>query len=353
VRNAYELNCITPPHILNRLAESDRADVREAATRTLLATTQLRGERTLRTTLAATVASPTHGRRTIFDAEHRESLTSAEVKRTETGPPSADDSVNRAFDGLGATRNFYAEVLERDSIDGMGMRLDGYVHYGDQYDNAFWDGQRMIFGDGDGVVFTDFTGSLDVIGHELTHGVTQTTAGFLYHEQPGALNESISDVFGSLIKQWSLNETAAEADWLIGTDIFTPDRAGDGLRSMKAPGTAYDNPLMGKDPQPAHMRDFVVLPDTARGDNGGVHINSGIPNHAFYLTAINIGGNAWEVPGHIWYQALKASAPTTNFQRFADITSAVAAQLYGNDARKAVVDGWHQVGITVRAARGA
>lgn len=351
MRNGYELNCITPPHILIRLAESDRADVREAATRTLLATTQLRGERTLRTTLAATQASPTHGRRTIFDAEHRESLTRAEVKRTETGPPSADDSVNRAFDGLGAARSFYAEVLERNSIDGKGMRLDGYVHYGDQYDNAFWDGQRMIFGDGDGVVFTDFTGSLDVIGHELTHGVTQTTADLTYHEQPGALNESISDVFGSLIKQWTLDETAAEADWLIGADIFTPDRAGDALRSMKAPGTAYDNPMMGKDPQPAHMRDFVVLPDTARGDNGGVHINSGIPNRAFYLTAINIGGNAWEAPGHIWYQALQASTPTTDFQRFADITSATAAQLYGNDARTAVVDGWRQVGITVRAAR--
>jgi Zn-dependent metalloprotease len=353
MRHGYELNCITPPHILNRLSESDRADVREAATRTLLATTELRGERTLRTTLAATTASPTHGRRTIFDAEHRESLTNAKVKRTETGPPSEDDSVNRAFDGLGATRSFYDEVLQRNSIDGMGMRLDGYVHYGDQYDNAFWDGQRMVFGDGDGVVFTDFTGSLDVIGHELTHGVTQTTAGLVYHEQPGALNESISDVFGSLVKQWTLNQTAAEADWLIGTDIFTPDRAGDALRSMKAPGTAYDDPLMGKDPQPAHMRDFVALPDTARGDNGGVHINSGIPNHAFYLTAVNIGGNAWEAPGHIWYQALMASTPTTNFQRFADITSAIAAQLYGDDAREAVGDGWRQVGITVRAARGA
>ncbi|MGE2717264.1 M4 family metallopeptidase [Mycolicibacterium litorale] len=336
-----------PPHILDHLAESPDPAVREAARRTLVASAQLRGARSARSAPGADLATPTRGRRTIFDAQHRESLVDAELMRTETAPPSADPAVNQAFDGLGATRQFYAEVLHRDSIDGMGMRLDGYVHYGDQFNNAFWDGRHMVFGDGDSVMFTDFTASLDVIGHELTHGVTQMTAGLTYHNQPGALNESMSDVFGSLIKQWSLDQTAEEADWLIGAEIFTPSHAGDALRSMKDPGQAYDNPTMGKDPQPGHMTDFMVLPDTARGDWGGVHINSGIPNRAFHLAAVNIGGQAWKAPGHIWYEALKASSRTTDFQQFADTTAAKAAQLYGPDAQDAVTDAWGQVGITV------
>ena len=160
----------------------------------------------------------------------------------------------------------------------------------------------MVFGDGDGLTFTDFTKSLDVIGHRLTHGVTEHAAGLEYHIEPGALNESMSDVIGSLVKQWSLKQTVDQADWLIGAEIFTPDVQADALRSMKAPGTAYDNADFGKDPQPDHMSRFVHLPDTEDGDFGGVHINSGIPNKAFYLVATGIGGNAWQAPGHIWYR---------------------------------------------------
>lgn len=102
------------------------------------------------------------------------------------------------------------------------MRLDATVHYGEHYDNAFWDGQRMVFGDGDGVVFGDFTACVDVIGHELSHGVTQFTAGLAYHDQSGALNESLSDVFGSLVKQYALRQNADEADWLIGAGLLAP-----------------------------------------------------------------------------------------------------------------------------------
>ena len=344
---ARELNCIVPPHLLDRLVQSEDPAVRDSAMRTLVASAQLRGKRSVMPSVAVALATPAQGRRTIFDAHHRESLSGAEVKRTESSPAAPDDVVNRAFDGFGATRKFYQDVLGRDSIDGMGMRLDGYVHYGDRFNNAYWDGRHMVFGDGDGTMFTDFTKSLGVIGHELTHGVTENTAGLEYHNQSGALNESISDVFGSLVEQWSLNQTAEQASWLIGPEIFTPGFAGDALRSMKDPGRAYDNPTMGKDPQPAHMDHYVVLPDTARGDNGGVHVNSGIPNKAFYLTAINIGGRAWEAPGHIWYESLKASNSTTEFQQFAETTAAKAAQLYGQDARRAVVDAWQQVGIRV------
>ena len=301
------INCITPPHILKKLLENPDNRIRDAALRTLLSTSRLRGERAVRGLVASAAAVSAHGRRTIFDCANSTFLPSATVERTEDGPASADKSVNRAFEGLGSTRDFYKDVFDRDSLDGRGMRLNGYVHYGAGYNNAFWDGGQMVFGDGDGVLFTDFTRSLDVIAHELTHGVTEFTSGLEYHNQPGALNESMSDVFGSLVKQWVRKETADQADWLIGADIFTPEIDADALRSMKAPGKAYNNPQFGRDPQPDHMSKFVMLPDTDEGDWGGVHINSGIPNKAFYLTAIGIGGYAWEAPGHIWYAALEGS----------------------------------------------
>ena len=271
------------------------------------------------------------------------------MARTEDGEDSADESVNRAFKGLGLTREFFSAVFDRNSIDDRGMRLDGYVHRGRNYNNAFWDGREMVFGDGDGVLFADFTASLDVIAHELAHGVTEHVAGLVYSMQPGALNESMSDVFGSLVKQWALGQTAEQADWLIGAEIFTPGVGADALRSMKALGKAYDNPRFGKDPQPDHMGKFVQLPDTEDGDFGGVHINSGIPNKAFYVVAMEIGGPAWDAPGHIWYEALKASNEKTQFQQFADATYLKAGQLYGTGSaqQQAVVEGWREVGLRI------
>src|SRR4051794_23839730 len=355
-RNCRCLNCIMPPHILHRLLESDNEDVRKAALNTLLSTERLRGQRSIRSAVGIGVATaPTSGRRSIFDCKGSTRLQSAKLVRTEQGPASRDPSVNQAFDGLGATRDFYQKVFNRNSIDGVGMRLDGYVHRGTHYNNAFWDGQEMVFGDGDGVLFTDFTGSLDVIAHELTHGITEHTAGLEYHNQSGALNESISDVFGSLVKQWKLRQSAKDADWLIGAEIFTPGLKGDALRSMKAPGSAYDSPELGKDPQPDHMSKYARLPDTEEGDFGGVHINSGIPNKAFYVTAINIGGSAWEAPGLIWYESLRASNTTTDFQEFADTTAAKAGQLYGAKSKEqeAVTDAWAEVGIRITSPSAA
>jgi len=348
--------CITPPYLLEHLLTSSDPEVRAAAARTLAGSVELRVRREVTTTLAPEAVVPqaaesAGGARSIYDAQHQES-TSGPLVRGEDGPAVDDASVNQAFDGLGVTRQFYADVLGRDSIDGNGGALDGYVHYGRAFNNAFWDGSQMVFGDGDGQIFADFTGSLDVIGHELTHGVTEALAGLEYHLQPGALNESISDVFGSLVKQFSRNQTADEADWLIGDDIFTPDFAGDALRSLKAPGTAYDNATFGKDEQPAHMDDFVVLPDTAAGDWGGVHTNSGIPNHAFYLVATAIGGYAWEAAGHIWFEALAASTPKTDFTQFARNTLTRATLVFGESSSQAqaVRDGWSQVGIALDEA---
>jgi len=243
--------------------------------------------------------------------------------------------VDEAYDYLGATFDFYADAYGRNSIDNENMPLDATVHYGRNYDNALWDGHRMIFGDGDTVTFDRFTIAVDVIGHELTHGVTQHDSGLIYSEQSGALNESISDVFGSLVKQSRLNQTADQADWLIGVGLLI---GGDALRSMKEPGAGFD-------PQPSHMRDYV---DTIK-DNGGVHINSGIPNHAFYLAAVGIGGYAWQGAGLIWYLTLPLVPPTAQFQDFASLTLATAQQLFGVNSTEyeAIGAAWAEVGIRV------
>jgi Zn-dependent metalloprotease len=343
------LNCVTPPYILRRLVDSDDAQIREAALSTLLATAQLRGERELRGSFTGIGAAPVDGRRSIFDCANTTFLSRAKLARSESDAAVTDESVNRGYDGFGIIRDFYRDVFGRNSIDDKGMRLHGYVHRGVRYNNAFWDGQEMVFGDGDGLVFTDFTGSLDVIGHELAHGVTEYTAALEYHGQSGALNESMSDAFGSMIKQWHLRQTAADADWLIGPDVFTPGVEADALRSMKAPGTAYDNKDFGKDPQPDHMDRYVKLPDTDEGDNGGVHINSGIPNKAFFLVATKIGGYSWEAPGHIWYEALRASHAQTVFQDFADTSYHKAGELYGEGGtqQQAVLEAWSEVGIAI------
>jgi Zn-dependent metalloprotease len=243
-------------------------------------------------------------------------------------------------------------VYQRNSIDGNGMRLDSTVHYRVGYDNAFWDGEQMVYGDGDedqpesDRLFNRFTIALDVIGHELTHGVTQFEAKLTYSQQPGALNESMSDVFGSLVKQYKLQQTAGEADWIIGQGLLTSNVNGVGIRSMKAPGTAYDDPVLGKDPQPGHMKDYV----NTLNDNGGVHINSGIPNHAFYIIATELGGFAWEKAGQIWYVTLKDKlSANSKFQDCANFTYQTAAELFGAGSieQQAVKKGWAEVGITV------
>ena len=345
------VNCIVPPHILRKLIDSKDRKLREIALNTLLASTQIRAQRDILSLLPNALGAG-EKRRTIFDAKNMEPDPPQGVRvRGENDSPVGDSAVNEAFDGLGTTYDFYKQVLSRNSIDGNGMRLDAIVHYGDSFNNAFWNGQVMVFGDGDEDLFTSFTKSLDVIAHELTHGVTENTAGLVYHKQPGALNESMSDVFGSLVKQWLLKQDAASADWLIGADVFTPGLEGDALRSLKAPGTAYDSEMIGKDPQPAHMDDFQNLPDTRFGDNGGVHINSGIPNHAFYLTAVAIGGNAWDAAGHIWYETLsKNTGPDAKFQDFADATVGVGGRLYGpgSPEQVAVREAWREVGIEVK-----
>jgi Zn-dependent metalloprotease len=294
--------------------------------------------------------------RSLHDARQRTELPGVLV-RGEGSQPSGDASVDEAYDGLGATWEVLARVYSRDSLDGQGLPLVATVHYGSNYDNAFWDGRQMVFGDGDGVYFSSFTRSVDVVAHELAHGLTQYTAGLTYVGQPGALNESASDVWGALVKQWVRGQTAEEADWLVGAELFTDRVRGVALRSMAAPGTAYDDPVLGKDPQPAHMDDYVVLPHDADNDNGGVHINSGIPNKAFHLFATALGGYAWERAGQVWFDtmATRGFIPRdVDFLPFAAATVTMAGRRYGtgSEVEQALRAAWAGVGIEVAARPG-
>jgi len=349
------INCIVPPHVLEQMLKSKDQRVADAALRTIIISERIRGEREILGPVRSAVFANGVGqkRRSIHDAEHQRlppSLLPGKLVRTEGQAPVTDGSVNRAYDGLGATYDFYKSVLGRNSIDDHGMRLVATVHFGNRFNNAFWNGSQMVFGDGDNVVFKDFTRSLDVIAHELAHGVTESTAGLEYHNQSGALNESFSDVFGSLVKQFSNNQDVNQADWLIGKDIMGPEFTGTALRSIKNPGSAYTNdPNLGTDPQPKHMNDFVTLPDNEDGDFGGVHINSGIPNHAFFLVAKSLGGKAWEQAGKIWYDALKQLFPLATFQDCADVTAQVASAKFGAGSiqHEAVLNAWDRVGVRV------
>ncbi len=266
----------------------------------------------------------------VYTASHGSTLPGRKVRAADA-PATGDEAVDEAHDGVQASLALFNEVFGRDSYDGQGAAVVATVHYERDYDNAFWDGNQLVFGDGDGTVFDRFTKPVDVLGHELSHAVTQFTANLTYQGQSGALNESISDVFGSCLKQRLLGQGVDEADWLIGEGIFLPSVQGRALRSMAAPGTAYDDPALGKDPQVAAMADYVDTQD----DNGGVHTNSGIPNKAFHLAATGIGGTSWDGAGKIWYAALTSGITAdTDFATFAAATVAAAAGRLGRGRRR-------------------
>ena len=338
-----------PPHILSRVAVADDESGHDARA-TIAQTHDLRALRDMtlvhRNAVPSPRVLPSHKRRNVYDAQHRTDLPGKLVMSEHKARRGKDREVLEAYDGSGATYDFFHDVFGRDSIDNRGMRIDSTVHYSRRFDNAMWDGEQMVYGDGDGRIFGRFTAALDVIGHELTHGLTQHTAGLGYSGQTGALNEHISDAFGVMVRQYDRNETAEEADWLIGAGLFTSKVKGKAIRSMAAPGTAYDDPILGRDPQPSTMSGYVETDD----DNGGVHINSGIPNHAFYLAALAIGGFTWDVPGWIWYLVLtERLRPDADFPDFARATVDIAGERYGNGGavQRSVADAWKRVGLTV------
>ena len=188
--------------------------------------------------------------------------------------------------------------------------------------------------------------SLDVIGHELTHGVTEHTAGLLYQGQSGALNESISDVFGvarQAVRQ--LGQTAEQADWLIGAGLLTRRCTAGRCATCAIPGPPTTTRASARTRSRRDMADYVDTQD----DNGGVHINSGIPNRAFVLAALAIGGNAWDDAGSIWYSVLSGDGikADCDFATFAELTVAAATAAHGDGSsqQQAVRSGWEQVGV--------
>ncbi len=314
-----------PPYLLERVGRPTATDA------------EIRRRRTM----TPSPRAATSGRAwEVHDAKLGSALP-GELVRSEGQPDVADVSVNEAATGISETLALYS-AYGRSSFDDKGSTVSASVHYEKDYDNAFWDGTQLVFGDGDGTVFQRFTKPIDVLGHELTHAVTQYSANLTYQGQSGALNESMSDVFGAIVKQRHLGQDAAAADWLVGEGIFVEGINGKALRSMEFPGTAYDDPKLGKDPQVGEMKDYVETTD----DNGGVHLNSGIPNRAFVLAAKAIGGETWSGAGKIWYDALTSGlAADSDFATFAAATVAAAG-----DHAEAVRQAWATVGVTPGAA---
>ncbi|NBI31157.1 M4 family metallopeptidase [Chengkuizengella marina] len=230
----------------------------------------------------------------------------------------------------GVVYDYFLNNHNRNSYDNNGSDIISSVHLGNNVENAFWTGVQMVYGDGDGVNSHALSASLDVVAHELTHAVTDTTANLEYENQSGALNESFSDVFGILAEV----EYEGSTEWLLGEDIFI--NGNDAIRSMEDPT------IFG---YPDHMDDFRVLPNTREGDWGGVHINSSITNKAFYNVATNIG---FEKSGKIYYRAL--TSYLTQFSQFDDARNALlqsATDLYGENSTEynAIADGLAAVGI--------
>ncbi|MDR4326373.1 M4 family metallopeptidase [Bacillus pseudomycoides] len=238
----------------------------------------------------------------------------------------------------GVTYDYYKNTFNRNSVNDAGAPLKSTVHYGSNYNNAFWDGSQMVYGDGDGYTFTSLSGGLDVIGHELTHAVTENSSNLIYQNESGALNEAISDVFGTLVEYYDNRNP----DWEIGEDIYTPGKSGDALRSMSDPAK-YDDP------------DHYSKRYTGSSDNGGVHTNSGIINKAAYLLAnggthygVKVNGIGKDKVGAIYYRANTQyfTESTTFSQARAGLVQA-AADLYGANSAEvtAVKQSYDAVGV--------
>ena len=357
----HSLHCIIPPYLLDCLADCaddfansanaiTKADVRAWLNPTQLQSDKLRQDRmgfhpgAHRPAIAATASQGKT--RQIYDAQNQgPSRLPGKLVRSEgqTPPQLSDPAVNEAYDHSGITYDFYSQIFARNSLDNQGMALVSSVHVGKNLNNAFWTGEQMAYGDGDGKLFTRFTKSLDVVGHELSHGVITYSADLTYQNESGALNEHYADVLGMLTRQWFTKTDAASADWLVGKDIMGPAATARSLRTFAA-GKAYENDTyFGTDPQPKNLRDQYRGSD----DNGGVHINSGIPNHAFYRFAVELKGNAWETAGKLWYDTLLTLKPGTQFVDMVQATDKTAVALHGSGSavQRALTMAWKAVGF--------
>jgi len=330
-----------PPHIFRHVIEKGDARFRSRAVRSLTIRARLQGRREVLGQIR--LSSPLGEKyRTVFDAKEGRQLPGTLV-RNEGDVPSNDEKINAVYDNLGIVYDFFSEVFGRNSINNRGQRLIATLHFDTDFDNAYWDGRQVVFGDGDGVLFQGLSRSLSALAHEVAHGVIQNAADLDPQDQSGALAESWADVFASLVKQYHQNQDVNAASWLVGRHILGPGIKGQAVRSLKEPGTAYDDPILGKDPQVGHLRNYV----NTNEDRGGVHFNSGIPNRAFFLVAKQLGGYAWDDAGRIWYDALHRFQRDTSFASAALTTFQVAGELYGqaSEQQQAVQNAWEEVGV--------
>lgn len=347
--DSHSCHCsIVPPHILEKLASHPDPKVRAGALQSLQFAAATRAMRDIRASAPAMSAIPSamgEKERLVYDAENRSIYyLPGKLKRREGQGGVGDGAVDEAYDYSGVVYDFFARVLARNSLDDRGMALISSVHVGAAYNNAFWNGEQMAYGDGDGVIFGSFTKSLDVVGHELAHGVVTHTSNLEYRDEPGALNEHFADVFGVVVRQWHLGHDVEKADWLVGADLIANPASRPktrGLRAFDAAPAYDDDPYLGDDPQPKHYSRRYEGSD----DHGGVHINSGIPNHAFYLFARSLGGNAWEKAGKIWYETLRRLKPTSKFVDMVNHSRAVTNQMFGPDDHAKLDDAWKAVGL--------
>lgn len=339
---------IVPQDVLRRLAQDDTLSdaQRQAFADTAKIDIEFRKLRNQAVTLSRVAqgiagpptlaAAPVATAISVYNCNHTQSLPGMLVTNPAT---SADATVKHVHAETASLANFYQTVFGRSSIDGMGMTLISSTHYGVNYNNAFWNGSQMTYGDGDGSIFIDFSKGNDVVAHELTHGVTQYSLQLNYTGDAGGLNESISDCFGSMFRQWEAKQSVAQADWLIGKDIMGPAAIAKGLtclRDMADPAAAHCLA-----PQPTKYSQITPGMDP--------HYSSGPPNLAFYTACKAAGGKSWERVGQVWYRAMTGFGPSPNLKMtaFAKRTRAVVAQLYpGDGALGAAIDGgWKHVGL--------
>jgi len=338
--------CIVPADVLERLArDPDLSDeVRSASARTLKLSARMRelrfhaAELTSLATLSGLppVELASAPAITVYDCKHNQTLPGALVARPGS---SADPTATRTSKETARVAEFFRKVFDRNSIDNAGMTMMSSIHYGVKYNNAMWNGTQMVYGDGDGAIFLDFTGGNDVMGHELTHGVTQYSLQLAYSGDAGGLNESMSDCFGAMFRQWEAGQDAKAADWLIGHDIMGPTAKTKGytcLRDMADPGDPHCLA-----PQPAKYSEITPGMDP--------HYTSGPPNLAFCAACKALGGKSWETIGQLWYKALTGFGPSPNMKMkdFAARTRKLATQMYGSTpaVASAVDKGWKQAGL--------
>ena len=266
---------------------------------------ELRRERALRGRAPRPAPPPAEGvvaapDWTVHDAESRTTLPGTPA-RSAGEPETGDVAVDEAATGIEATLQMFLDDLGRDSHDGDGAPVSLTVHYGSRYNNAFWDGTQLVFGDGDGRVFERFTKPVDVLAHEFSH------ARHRAHGRPRLPGPVRGAQRVGRRRVRLLPQAAAPRPGRRRGRLADRARASSRRPSRPAPcatwprpGTAYDDPELGADPQVGHMDDYVET----TADNGGVHLNSGIPNKAFQLAAVAIGGTSISGAGRIWYDAL-------------------------------------------------